>query len=156
VVVQKDEAENVFVQGDKKEKEKESGVADGSTEVALVKAKVTVAFLEPAAKVNGKGIVPVTGNGFDDASRGGFGEEEESNFQGTQACRGQGTEARRQWSEEPGFGVAWRVRRGESTIATVDRQMKRTRRRWTMRRRPRWMMLECFRLRLLHLRGLVL
>jgi hypothetical protein len=104
VVVQKGEAENVFVQGD--EKEKESGIADGSTEeVAFEKAKVTVAFLEPAAKVNRKGIVPVTGNGFDNTSRGGFGEEE-SNFQGTQACRGQGTEARRRWSEEPGFSVA--------------------------------------------------
>jgi hypothetical protein len=58
VVVQKDEVENVFVQGDKKEKEKESGVADGSTEeVALVKVKVTVAFLEPAAKVDRKGVV---------------------------------------------------------------------------------------------------
>jgi hypothetical protein len=104
VVVQKGTVENVFIQGD--EKEKQSGITDGSTEeVALAKAKVTVAFLEPAAKVNGKGVVPVMGNSFDDASRGGFGEEE-SNFQGTQACRGQGAEARRQWSEEPGFGVA--------------------------------------------------
>jgi hypothetical protein len=103
VVIQKGEVENVFIQGD----EKESGVADGSMEeVALAKAKVTVAFLEPAAKVDGKGVVPVTGNGFDNASQGGFGEEEESNFQGTQACRGQGAEARRRWSEEPGFGVA--------------------------------------------------
>jgi hypothetical protein len=105
VVIQKGEAENVIVQGDKKEKE--SGVTDGSTEeVASVKVKMTVALLEPAARVDGRGVVPVTGNGFNNASWGNFSEEEESNFQDTQACRGQGTEARRQWLEEPGFSVA--------------------------------------------------
>jgi hypothetical protein len=109
MIVQKGEAENVIVQGDEEEKdripkmrkhslEKESGIVDGSTEeVASAKAKMNVAFLRLAAKVDGKGIVPAMGNGFADASQGSF-SEEESNFQGTQACKGQDTKARKRRS----------------------------------------------------------
>jgi hypothetical protein len=104
MVVQKGKAENVIIQGDKKEKE--SGVTDGSTEeAASAKAKAIVVFLGLAVKVDRKGIVLVTGNSFDNASWGSFSEEEESNFQDTQACKGQGAKARRRWLEEPGFGV---------------------------------------------------